>query len=66
MIIGKYSALKGFSLLLIVLAACLDIIFARTAVVSYINCGITVVLLGMIVYDLYTKWSKESEELYKQ
>ena len=55
MIIGKYSALKGFSLLLIVLAAVLDIIFARTPVVSYINCGVTVAILGMIVYDLWNK-----------
>lgn len=56
MIIGKYSALKGFSLLLIVLVAVLDIIFAKNAVVSYINCGVTVVVLGMIVYDLWNKW----------
>lgn len=58
-ITGKYSALKGFSLLLIVLAACLDIIFARTAVVSYINCGVTVVVLAMIVYDLWNKWREK-------
>lgn len=60
MIIGRYSALKGFSLLLIVLVAVLDVIFARTPVVSYLNCGVVVVVLGMIVYDLYVKWSKET------
>lgn len=56
MITGKYSALKGFALLLIVLAAVLDIRFAQNRVVAYINCGVTVVVLSMIVYDLWMKW----------
>lgn len=59
MIIGKYSALKGFSLLLIVLVAVLDIIFAQNRVVAYINCGVTVVCLSMIVYDLWMKWREK-------
>lgn len=59
MIIGKYSALKGFSLLLIVLVAVLDIIFAQNRVVAYINCGVTVVVLSMIVYDLWMKWREK-------
>lgn len=54
------------ALIALVLVACLDIIFARTPVVSYLNCGVVVVVLGMIVYDLYVKWSKESEEKYKK
>ena len=58
-IVGKYSALKGFSLLLIVLVAVLDIIFAQNRVVAYLNCGVAVVVLGMIVYDLWNKWKEK-------
>lgn len=66
MIIGKYSALKGFSLLLIVLVAVLDIIFAQNRVVARINSILIAAELGWLVYNLYVKWSKESEEKYKK
>ena len=62
MIIGKYSALKGFSLLLMVLVAVLDIIFAQNREVARINSILIAVEIGWIVYNLYVKWSKESYE----
>ena len=58
MIIGHYSALKGFGLLLMVLVACLDIIFAQNRVVARINSILIAVEIGWLVYNLFIKWSK--------
>ena len=59
MIIGKYSALKGFSLLLIALVAVLDIIFAQNRVVARINSIIIAAELGWLVYNLWLKWREK-------
>lgn len=58
MIVGKYSALKGFCLLLMVLVAVLDIIFAQNRVVARINSILIAAEVGWLVYNLYIKWSK--------
>ena len=58
MIVGKYSALKGFCLLLMVLVAVLDIIFAQKGVVARINSILIAAEIGWLVYNLYIKWSK--------
>lgn len=62
MIIGKGSIWKFAVLFVLVLLAVLDIIFAaQSKVVMWIN---GIVIFGEImwlVYNLYVKWSKESE-----
>ena len=59
MVTGKNSIWKMLALFVLVLVAVLDIIFAQNRVVARINCGVTVVVLSMIVYDLWMKWREK-------
>ena len=50
------------ALFVLVLAAVLDIIFCtKVTAVMWFNGAVVVALIGMVVYDLYTKW-KDKEE----
>ena len=77
MFTGKNSALKGFSLLAMIGVVILDLIANSLVMgaalhegalsskwlvaVPWINFIVTAGVIGMLIYDLYTKWSKESE-----
>ena len=62
MITGRNSIWKMLALFVLVLAAVLDIIFCtKVTAVMWFNGAVVVALIGMVVYDLYTKW-KDKEE----
>ena len=46
------------ALFVLVLVACLDIIFTQNRVVARINSILIAVEIGWLVYNLYIKWSK--------
>ena len=58
MVVGKDSIWKMLALFVLVLVACLDIIFAQNRVVARINSILIAVEIGWLVYNLYIKWSK--------
>lgn len=58
MVVGKDSIWKMLALFVLVLVACLDIIFAQSRVVARINSILIAVEIGWLVYNLYIKWSK--------
>lgn len=58
MVVGKDSIWKMLALFVLVLVACLDIIFAQDRVVARINSILIAVEIGWLVYNLYIKWSK--------
>jgi len=58
MVVGKDSIWKMLALFVLVLVACLDIIFAQNRVVARINSILIAVEIGWFVYNLYIKWSK--------
>lgn len=77
MITGKGSIWKAAALFLLALLAVLNIIsvvnvvkaayspdaldYYWSGVLVSIDCVIVIVVIGMVIYDLFTKWSKESE-----
>lgn len=57
MITGRNSIWKMLALMALVLIACLDIIFCtKVTAVMWLNGAVVFVLIGMVIYDLYTKW----------
>lgn len=60
MIIGRYSALKGFSLLALVAVAAFLIIFAQNRVVARINSIIIAAEIGWLIYVLWNMWSDKT------
>lgn len=58
MVVGKDSIWKMLALFVLVLVACLDIIFAQNRVVARINSILIAAEIGWLVYNLYIKWSK--------
>lgn len=58
MIVGKYSALKGFFLLALVACAMLDIIFTSegSTFVKVFNCVVTVGGFAALIVYLWNKW----------
>lgn len=58
MVVGKDSIWKMLALFVLVLVACLDIIFAQNRVLARINSILIAVEIGWLVYNLYIKWSK--------
>lgn len=58
MVVGKDSIWKMLALFVLVLVACLDIIFAQNRAVARINSILIAVEIGWLVYNLYIKWSK--------
>lgn len=58
MVVGKDSIWKMLALFVLVLVACLDIIFTQNRVVARINSILIAVEIGWLVYNLYIKWSK--------
>ena len=57
MITGRDSIWKMLALFILVLVAVLDIIFCtKLKAVMWLNGAVVFVLIGMVVYDLYTKW----------
>lgn len=77
MIIGKNSVWKMLALFGLAILAILNIIsvvnvvkaayspesldYYWSGVLVSIDCVIVILVIGMFIYDLYTKWSKESE-----
>ena len=54
------------ALFALVLVACLDLIFCtQSKAVMWINGAVVFALIGMVVYDLFTKWSVNSENKKK-
>lgn len=58
MVVGKDSIWKMLALFVLVLVACLDIIFAQNRVVARINSILIAAEIGWLAYNLYIKWSK--------
>ena len=58
MVVGKDSIWKMLALFVLVLVACLDIIFTQNRVVARINSILIAVEIGWLVYNLLIKWSK--------
>lgn len=58
MVVGKDSIWKMLALFVLVLVACLDIIFAQNRAVARINSILIAAEIGWLVYNLYIKWSK--------
>lgn len=60
MITGKDSIWKMLALFALVLVACLDLIFCtKLTAVMWLNGAVVFALIGMVVYDLFTKWSNK-------
>lgn len=60
MVVGKDSIWKMLALFVLVLVACLDIIFAQNRVVARINSILIALEIGWLVYNLFIKWSRKN------